>query len=131
MKNLLMKLLILLIIVTLSSNANAFQVIAKGAVAPFTGVLVTEEEMRGIQKDLVESDFLKKELEQRKKIELAYTDRISLTDLQVEKYKDYSLILENRLHKLQERSEWDKVIWFTLGFIGTAATVKIGKELSR
>ena len=126
MKNL----MIILISVTLTSNIFAeSKELKMGDLAPFDGIITDLDTSRMIRIELIEKDALvaqnvslHESIALHKNLSEAIEDRIKV--LQESNDKMYT-----RLQKSSSLNTVERVLWFSLGVIGTSLAIKGAREL--
>jgi len=126
-------LLISLIIGNLNNALAAESSVAlqKGSQAPFSGILISEEVAQQTRRDVIE-------LVGQRSINESLNKSLQLQDLQIQKATDQIQLLEHQNKRLYDSLQQDKsmnnyerVLWFGLGVIGTGAAVYGAGKLLR
>lgn len=123
MKKLKNLLAILLIFLTLKNSivcAEDVVVIVKDSPAPFTGLLMTQEKANTIYNELTTFKLLNTSLE--KSVTL-YKQNEELYEKKVNVLLEQNTKLSESLQKERTSNNWEKVLWFGLGFISVAAGI--------
>ncbi len=114
---------------TLASCKQSVELIEKGSQAPCTGFLFSPEAEAKVAQDYSDLQYYKalnERLEERRKL----TDKeLFIIDKRLQLYIEQSEILSERLHKREKHSEWQKVIWFSLGVLATGLVVNGARRL--
>ena len=113
-KNLLTILLVSLTIVNKPLYADDAIVLTKGQAAPFAGVLLPENKANEVYNDLKNYKLLNESLE--KSISL-YKNNEMLYDKKITMLSDQNDKLAVNLQQARTTSNWEKVLWFGLGFL--------------
>lgn len=123
-------LLITLIIVTKINNSFAQDaiVLQKGGAAPYTGLLLPEATALELYGDLNKYKLLTASYE--KSIEL-YKSNEELMDRKTKLLLDQNDKLYEMLNKERSRGNWEKIIWFSLGFLSVGMGVYGVKEITK
>ena len=128
MKNLTKILSILLITaIPLNSYAGALHIV-KDQPAPYSGVLLDDDTMKAIQKDLVDGDANKQLVESYKKSIDLYKANEDLYQKKVDLYSKQNDVLAANLQSERSVSNWGRLGFFLLG---VAATCLAGYSISR
>ena len=123
MKKLKNLLVILLIFLTLKNSivcAEDVVVIVKDSPAPFTGLLMTQEKANTVYNELTTFKLLNTSLE--KSVTL-YKQNEELYEKKVNVLLEQNTKLSESLQKERTSNNWEKVLWFGLGFISVAAGI--------
>jgi hypothetical protein len=110
-----------------STSAEDSVFLDKGKAAPFSGILFTEEKAKQLRVDLLDGDKYKIQLETEKN----RTERLltiqHLKDEEIELYRKQN----ERLLKVNDRSDTMNYIWFGLGVLATGLAVYGAAGLAR
>lgn len=109
------------------SNAQDAQYIDKGQPAPYSGILFTEKKAQDIRSELLEGDKTKLLLETEKHRSQRFLQVIELKDEEIELYNKQN----QRLMKVNDRSDTMNIMWFGLGVLATGLAVYGAGALSR
>lgn len=118
---------LILIFVLFANNALAcsedVQIIEKGQTANCTGFLFSPIAAKKADEAADDRDYYKKlseKLEQRQKLQ---DERSKVLDKRLQLYMEQSHILSEKLTERENRSEWEKVLYFSLGVVVTGVAV--------
>jgi hypothetical protein len=114
LKNLLMILLASSMIVNDIVIADDAVVLNKGQPAPYTGLLLTEEKANSVYNDLNKYKLLNESLE---RTVFLYEQNEKLQDKRVNLLLEQNDKLAINLQQARTVSNWEKVLWFGLGFL--------------
>lgn len=114
LKNLLMILLVSSMIVNSTANADEAIVLNKGQAAPYTGILLTEEKANSVYNDLNKYKLLNESLE---RTVVLYEQNEKLQDKRINILLEQNDKLAVNLQQARTTSNWEKVLWFGLGFL--------------
>lgn len=106
--------LVSLTIVNKPLYADDAIVLTKGQAAPFAGVLLPENKANEVYNDLKNYKLLNESLE--KSISL-YKNNEMLYDKKITMLSDQNDKLAVNLQQARTTSNWEKVLWFGLGFL--------------
>jgi hypothetical protein len=101
--------------------------LSSGERAPFNGILFSESKAQSIRSELLESDKTKLLLETEKNRTIRLGQIIELKDEEIELYHKQN----QRLNKINDRSDTLNYIWFGLGVLATGAAVYGAGALAR
>lgn len=116
-----------LLIGSTAANSQDSQYLEKSQPAPYTGILFTESKAQSIRNELLEGDKNKLLLETEKHRTARLGEIVKLKDEEIELYNKQN----QRLLKVNDRSDTMQYIWFGLGVIVTGAAVYGAGALSR
>lgn len=105
------------------------QIIEKGTTANCTGFLFSPEAARQADEAADDRDFYKNlsdKLIERQKLS---DERTEVLDKRLQLYIEQSEILSQQLVERENRSEWQKVLYFSLGVVVTGLAVSGAKGL--
>lgn len=123
------KLLSFLMIVTLSVNAESIN-LNVGDLAPFKGVLTDYETSRKVMDDLNRLDVVESiNTSLNNSIEM-YKEVLSNNEQQHKLLRDSNNRLRDRIEKSESVTSLERVLWFSLGVLGTGFAIKAAKELN-
>jgi hypothetical protein len=122
-------LLNILLIFSISVNAQEVLYLKKGTLAPYNGYLFNEEKASNLKKEMIEKDGLTTENQLLKR-------KIELNDLNEQSYIKQKDILEkqndrlvNEITKNKSMSTVERVVWFGLGILATGLAVSGARKL--
>lgn len=95
--------------------------------APFSGILFTEKKAQDIRSELMEGDKTKLWLETEKNRSSRLLQIVELKDEEIELYNKQN----QRLMKVNDRSDTMNMLWFGLGVLATGLAVYGAGALSR
>ena len=121
-----MKNLTRVLTIAIIANNLAFTTIQKGDPSPVTGIVMDEKEAKSVNEDLIRKDFLEKEVEERKRLEDLYREKVTV----VESQNGYYRGVNETLIKQNKYTKYENYLWFAIGVIVTATTVKIGQKFA-
>lgn len=110
-----------------ASQNNDVVSIAKGAPAPFSGILFTEEKANDIRRELLEGDKTAVKLQAREEQLKLHQTMLELKSSEVELYRKQN----ERLERSNRSSDTMNYVWFGLGVFLTGAAVYAAGSLSR
>jgi|688.fasta_scaffold490752_3 hypothetical protein len=128
LKNLLMILLVSSMIVNNTAIANDATVLVKGELAPYTGVLLPEEKANSIYNDLNRYKLLNESLERTVSL---YEQNEKLQDKKVNTLLEQNDKLAINLQQARTTSNWEKVLWFGLGFLSVGLGIYGVKAITK
>lgn len=114
LKNLFLILLASLMTTSNPANANDATVLIKGQPAPYTGILLTEEKANSVYSDLNKYKLLNESLERTVAL---YEQNEKLQDKRVNILLEQNDKLAINLQQARTTSNWEKIMWFGLGFL--------------
>jgi hypothetical protein len=114
LKNLLMILLVSSMIVNSVVIADDAVVLNKGQPAPYTGLLLTEEKANSVYNDLNKYKLLNESLQ---RTVFLYEQNEKLQEKRVNVLLEQNDKLAINLQQARTVSNWEKVLWFGLGFL--------------
>lgn len=117
----------LILVTSLTSRAEDVVSLQKGQLAPFSGVLFSQEKANILRSDLLSKDIQSIELESSKQKLSIHQQIIELKDEQIELYRKQNIKLE----RANQTSDTVKMIYFGLGIVLTGAAVYGAGSLSR
>lgn len=91
----------------------------KGRQSPFDGYLFTPEKTNQMYKDLMDYDTLKSVNESLNKSIVLYKQNEELYQNKVNLLLDQNNKLSVNLFTERQDSNWERIVWFSLGVIGT------------
>lgn len=106
----------LLISVSLSVNVAVAEeaiVLNQGQPAPYTGLLLDQNKANELYTDLNNYKLLNNSLEKSVKL---YLDNEDLYNKKINMLLEQNNKLADNLNKVRSSSDWEKVLWFGLGF---------------
>lgn len=108
---------------------NQIILIDKGTPAPFRGLLFPEDKALEFRKELLELDYLRaqiasyeREISFYKDNETLYQDKVNLLTLQNKNLLD-------EVNRVENKSTFNKVMWFVIGVAVTGAGVYVGSKV--
>lgn len=128
LKNLLMILLVFSMIVNDTASAEDAVVLNKGQQAPFTGLLLTEDKANEVYSDIKKYKLLNESLE---KSVILYKQNEELYDKKVNILLQQNDKLSENLLQARTTSNWEKVLWFGLGFLSVGLGIYGVKEITK
>ena len=123
-----MTLLVSSMIVNNLAHADEAIVINKGQAAPFTGLLLTEEKANTVYNDLNKYKLLNESLE---KTVVLYKQNEDLYDKKITVLLEQNDKLAENLQQARSTSNWEKVLWFTLGFFSVGLGIYGVKTITK
>lgn len=122
------KILLILSMIAIPANSYAGAVrLVKDQPAPYAGVLLEEETIKSMQKDLIDADANKQLIESYKKSIDLYKTNETLYQQKVDLYSTQNDKLAESLQSERSVSNWGRLAWFLLGI---GATVGAGYAIS-
>lgn len=128
LKNLLMILLVFSMIVNDTASAEDAVVLNKGQQAPFTGLLLTEDKANEVYSDIKKYKLLNESLE---KSVILYKQNEELYDKKVNILLQQNDKLAENLLQARTTSNWEKVLWFGLGFLSVGLGIYGVKAITK
>ena len=113
-------LILLTIVIPLNSYAGVVRLV-KDQPAPYSGVLLEEETIKSMQKDLIDADANKQLIESYKKSIDLYKQNDILYQQKVELYSTQNDKLAESLQSERSVSNWGRIGFFLLGVLATTA----------
>ena len=127
-KNLLVKLLVFSMIVNNVAFADDTIVLNKGQSAPFTGLLLTEDKANEVYNDIKKYKLLNESLE---KSVILYKQNEELYDKKVNILLEQNDKLSENLLQARTTSNWEKILWFGLGFLSVGLGIYGVKAITK
>lgn len=128
LKNLLTILLIFLTIKSNKAFAEEAIVLNKGQSAPYTGLLLSEEKANEIYNDLNKYKLLNKSLETSISL---YKQNEEIYDKRINNLLQQNDKLVTNLQQARSTSNWEKVLWFGLGFLSVGLGIYGVKTITK
>jgi hypothetical protein len=128
LKNLLVTLLVSLMVVNNVAIADDAIVLNKGQAAPYTGLLLTEEKANSVYNDLNKYKLLNESLERTVTL---YEQNEKLQDKRVNILLEQNDKLAINLQQARTTSNWEKVLWFGLGFLSVGLGIYGVKAITK
>jgi hypothetical protein len=128
LKNLLVTLLVSLMVVNNVAMADDAIVLNKGQAAPYTGLLLTEEKANSVYNDLNKYKLLNESLERTVTL---YEQNEKLQDKRVNILLEQNDKLAINLQQARTTSNWEKVLWFGLGFLSVGLGIYGVKAITK
>ena len=125
--------LVSLTIFSIGSNSFAGQTVEllKDQPAPYDGVLFDKDAANQTRKKLIEGEGQKEiNTHLQKKIELQDLS-LGYREKQVELLSGQNEKLSERLDKTTNTSNWERILWFSLGVIGTGLAIRGATQLNK
>ena len=123
-----MILLAFLMTVNNTAYANDAIVLNKGQAAPFTGLLLTEEKANTVYNDLNRYKLLNESLQTTVGL---YEQNEKIQDKKVNTLLEQNDKLAKDLMQARSTSNWEKVLWFGLGFISVGLGIYGVKTIAK
>ena len=107
------------------------QYLPKGSTTPFEGYLLTVPETQTIRKKIIEGESWKVQSESWERSFGAQEKLIETEQKKNTLYSEQNDKLAKQLADAQSTSSWERVLWVTLGVVGTLAAVWVGKQATK
>jgi hypothetical protein len=128
LKNLLVTLLVSLMVINNVAMADDAIVLNKGQSAPYTGLLLTEEKANSVYNDLNKYKLLNESLERTVTL---YEQNEKLQDKRVNILLEQNDKLAINLQQARTTNNWEKVLWFGLGFLSVGLGIYGVKTITK
>lgn len=126
-------LLIFLIVNLITNISYAEDVIRleKDKPAPFTGYLFTDEKTKDTRIKLLERDTLQELNQSLEKTNTLHKQNSTLKDEQIKIITEQNTNLAKTLREERSTSNWERLLWFSLGVVGTGLAVRGIQEITK